>query len=98
MVDANIEAKVSETVKQITEEKLLQETKEAFADLDERQAKEDQTFNELLGKLNDQIKAERKVKLQKERKEAMRKAAAPFDAIEHQEQLDEAFASLLSED
>ena len=69
-----------------------------FAKSEKRHQKYAEVLAEDFKNLNNQLRDDRKAKLQKEREEAIRKATAPFDAIEHQKQLDEAFASLLSED
>ena len=69
-----------------------------FARSEKRHQKYAEVLAEDFKNLSAQLRAEREAEFQKEREEAIRKATAPFDAIEHQKQIDEALASLLSED
>ena len=96
MDSTTIESKVAEVIKQVAEEKTLQETKEALAALDAEKSERDEELNGLLSKLDDQIKAEKAAAREKERKEAVSKATQEIDDKYRHEDLDPSWLSLLN--
>ena len=96
MDSTTIESKVAEVVKQITEEEVLQETREAFADYDAKWSKQHEEFSGLMGKLDEQIKKEKAAAREKERKEAISKAIQEVDDKYRHEDLDPSWLSLLN--
>lgn len=96
MDNTTIESKVAEFIKQVAEEKTLQETRELMSNLTAEQSERDEELNGLLSKLDGQIKAEKAAAREKERKEAIDKANKEIADKYHKESLDQYWYSMMT--
>ena len=88
--------RIIEDINRASEEELKQQTKEAFASFDARQAKRQEEMNSMMTKLDNLFAAEKKAKREQERKEAIDKAAREIDDKYRHEDLDPSLLSLLN--
>lgn len=94
MDSTTIESKVAEVIKQVAEEKTLQETRELMSNLTAEQSERDEELNGLLGKLDDQIKAEKAAERDAERKATIAKAEEKFVKEDYERAQDQYYMSM----
>ena len=86
--------RIIEDINRASEEELKQQTKEAFASFDARQAKRQEEMSSMMTKLDNLFAAEKKAKREQERKEAIAKAEEPFKKEDHEKEIDQCLLNM----